>query len=240
MTTRIEELTPDELQAAMTRRPLIYMPCGLIEWHGRHLPLGLDGLKIHGIVLGCAERTGGVVLPVNWIGVPGFGSFCGTLNYPPELVKAVLQATLAECAKLGARVIALVTGHYGNCQVDTVKAAAAEFMAAHPGVLVLARAEYEGARVGEEVPADHAGKWESSMALNLFPHLVHMDRHAPGVEPIHQYDPEHALWDAERRPWTWSTDLRQTSSAALGEQAVRAIRESIIAEVETLCQRAGI
>jgi creatinine amidohydrolase len=233
-------LTPSELEAALAERPLAYVPCGLVEWHGQHLPLGLDGLKIQGILRRCVAATGGVLLPINWIGAPGFGAFCGTLTHPPELVRQLLTLQLAQCAKLGARVIALVTGHYGSCQVETVTHAAADFAAEHPGIRVLVRPEYEGVEVSGSVPADHAGKWETSMALALFPEHVHMDRHRPGEEAIVRYGEEHAVWDAERRPWVWSEDLRLTASAELGERAVGAIVERITADVEALCREAGI
>jgi creatinine amidohydrolase/Fe(II)-dependent formamide hydrolase-like protein len=39
------------------------VPFGLIEWHGRHLPLGNDAIKAHAILVKCAERFGGVVYP---------------------------------------------------------------------------------------------------------------------------------------------------------------------------------
>ena len=237
---RIESLTPEEFQDRMDARPLIYLPCGLIEWHGRHLPLGLDGLKMYGIVLGCAQRTGGVVLPLNWIGAPGFGSFCGTLTFPVDFVKDLLKRMLCQCVKLGARVVALTTGHYGECQVNMVKSAAREFMAEHPSVRVLARPEYEGVLIDGETPADHAGKWETSMAMHLFPDLVHLDRHRPGEEPIVRYGEEFADWPAEKEPWIWGTDLRETASAELGRKAVMAIQDVIITDVEKLCLEAGI
>lgn len=237
---RIELMTPDEFQAMMVARPIIYVPCGLIEWHGQHLPLGLDGLKMYQIILSCAERTGGVVLPLNWIGAPGFGAFCGTLTYPPAFVKDALKLMLGQCAKLGARVIALTTGHYGAIQVEAVKGAAAEFMAERPGVHVLARPEYEGVMVDGETPADHADKWESSMALYLFPHLVKLDRHQPGEEAVTRYGPEHAAWPQEREPWVWPNDLRETASAELGRRAAHAIQDAIVAGVEELCLKAGI
>jgi len=237
---RIEMMTPEEFEDRMNARPLIYLPCGLIEWHGRHLPLGLDGLKMYEIVLGCAERTGGVVLPLNWIGAPGFGSFSGTMTYPADFVKDLLKRMLSQCAKLGAKVVALTTGHYGECQVNTVKSAAGEFTAEHPEVLVLARPEYEEVLVDGEAPADHAGKWETSMAMHLFPHLVRLDLHRPGEERISRYGDEYADWPAEKRPWIWRDDLRETASAELGKRAVLAIQDAIVGRVEELCRKAGI
>ncbi len=237
---QMEQITPQRFQQLMEQRPLIYLPCGLIEWHGRHLPLGLDGLKMHGIVLRCAEKTGGVVLPVSWFNAPGFGAFCGTMVYPPEMVKAVLVKVLEQAAKMGAKVIAVVTGHYGELQVNTVKRAAAEFMEANPGVLVLARPEYEGVEVDGEAPADHAAKWETSMALYLFPGLCHMDQHRPGEETIAKYGEQHAQWPSEKKPWVWHQDLRTCASPELGKRAVEAIRDRIVSDLEALCAQAGI
>jgi creatinine amidohydrolase len=237
---RIEYLSPDEFQQRMDQRPILYLPCGLIEWHGHHLPLGLDGLKMYGTILGCAERTGGVVLPLNWIGAPGFGSFCGSMTYSPAFVKDLLKQILRQCGKMGAKVVALTTGHYGKSQEDTVRAAGAEFMAEHPEVLVLARPEFEGATVDGAKPADHGGKWETSMGMALFPELVHMDRHRPGVEDIRLYAEQWADWDEEKEPWKWWQDLREVSSPELGQKAVKAIQDSIVAGVEDLCRKAGI
>lgn len=73
-----EELTPSEFVAAVQERPVAFVPLGLLEWHGEHLPLGTDMLKIYGIVLEVARRTGGVVLPPTFYGRPGYGSFAGT------------------------------------------------------------------------------------------------------------------------------------------------------------------
>ena len=237
---RIEQMTPDELQETIQHRPIMYVPCGLIEWHGKHLPLGLDGLKTHATLMGCVRRTGGAILPINWIGAPGYGAFCGTMCYPIEFVAELLQRTLGQCAKLGARVIALITGHYGAAQKEAIRRAVEAFRATHPEVLVLARPEFEGVRVDGQVPGDHAGKWETSVSLAHFPELVHMDRHAPGEEPIHRYSDAHAEWPEERVPWVWREDLRETSSRELGEVAVAAVQDSIVKAVRELCRQAGV
>jgi creatinine amidohydrolase len=237
---RIEQVTPQRFEELMTKRPLVYVPCGLVEWHGKHLPLGLDGLKMHGLAVRCAEQTGGIVLPVSWFNAPGFGAFCGTMVYPAEMVRELLVKVLEQTAKMGAKVIALLTGHYGDLQVNTVKHAAAEFMKANPDVQVLARPEYENVLVDGEAPQDHAGKWETSIALHLFPELTRMDEHRPGEEAIVKYGEEHAQWPSEKQPWVWHQDLRATASAELGARAVEAIRDRIVADIEQLCARAGI
>ena len=57
---------------AMTRRrntmPVAYMGLGILEWHGLHNPLGLDGIKANGIACCLADRLGGVVMPAQFWG----------------------------------------------------------------------------------------------------------------------------------------------------------------------------
>ena len=60
---QMQFMRPGQLEAAAREFPVVYVPFGLIEWHGRHLPLGNDALKAHGILVKCAERFGGVVYP---------------------------------------------------------------------------------------------------------------------------------------------------------------------------------
>jgi hypothetical protein len=45
---QMQFLRPGQLERALRAFPVVYVPFGLIEWHGRHLPLGNDALKAHG------------------------------------------------------------------------------------------------------------------------------------------------------------------------------------------------
>ena len=56
-------LRPGQLEKCSCEFPAVYVPFGLIEWHGRHLPLGNDALKAHAILVKTAEQFGGVVYP---------------------------------------------------------------------------------------------------------------------------------------------------------------------------------
>ena len=223
-----EEMTPGELTAVVATSPVAYVPLGLLEWHGNHLPLGTDFLKITGICLEVARRTGGVVLPPTFYGRPGFGSFTGTLVFREELIDRLLTELLEQLEKCGFRVIVLLTGHYGPVQVGSVKGAAARF-AARSRAKVIAQPEYEGI---DRPPADHAGKWETSFSQALYPGLVQMDRFAPGTCPIDRYDERHASFDAERVPWVWKEDLRETSSAEEGRSMIARIADRVAGLVE--------
>ena len=58
-----ERLSPAQIVARRENCPVAYLPIGTLEWHGEHNPVGLDGLKIHALLIACAEEIGGLVLP---------------------------------------------------------------------------------------------------------------------------------------------------------------------------------
>jgi creatinine amidohydrolase/Fe(II)-dependent formamide hydrolase-like protein len=56
-------LLPHQFAGRFRRMPLAYLPVGSLEWHGEHLCLGNDGVKIEEICKRAALRGGGIVLP---------------------------------------------------------------------------------------------------------------------------------------------------------------------------------
>ena len=60
---QMQFMRPEQLQAAARAFPVVYVPFGLIEWHGRHLPLGNDAIKSHAFLVKTALQAGGVVYP---------------------------------------------------------------------------------------------------------------------------------------------------------------------------------
>ncbi|MBM4049279.1 MAG: creatininase family protein, partial [Planctomycetes bacterium] len=66
---RYEEMFPDEVEAALKKASVAYVPLGSLEWHGPHIAMGNDTLKIHAVCVRIAKRTGGVVLPPTFWGI---------------------------------------------------------------------------------------------------------------------------------------------------------------------------
>ena len=56
-------LRPRQLVQKRAHLPVAYIGLGILEWHGLHNPLGLDGLKANGIASYLAGKVGGVVMP---------------------------------------------------------------------------------------------------------------------------------------------------------------------------------
>jgi len=233
VTYKAEEMTPSELKDAIERFPVVILATGLLEWHADHLPLGLDALKMRGIAERLAERTGAILLPQQWLGVVGFDEMVGTITFSKETVKRVFKEFFANIELMGAKVIVFVTGHYGPYQVETIKGAAAEYQADHD-VRIIAQPEYEGVTIDGQQPSDHAGKFETSMAMALFPELVRMDEYKQELEIPIQHPPRPNPWGFESPTGTWrfNEDLRVVASPELGERTVRAIVDHLAARID--------
>jgi len=222
---KAEQMTPSEFKAAMDRFPVVILTTGILEWHADHLPLGLDALKAYGIGERLAQRTGAILLPLQWFGVVGYDEMRGTITFSKDLVKRVFTEFFENIEKMGARLIVFITGHYGPYQVETITEAATEYMAGHD-IRIIAQPEYEGVTMPDgKPPADHAGKYETSFALALFPELVRMDEFKQELPIPSDYATRPNAWDFKSPTGTWryGEDLRKTASAELGEQAIEAI-----------------
>lgn len=62
------KLRPKQLLGRRKEMPVAYIGLGILEWHGLHNPLGLDGLKADGVAVYLAEKLGGVVMPPQFWG----------------------------------------------------------------------------------------------------------------------------------------------------------------------------
>jgi creatinine amidohydrolase len=63
-----EEITPKEFSIRLAKCPVAYLPLGTLEWHGDHLPLGSDGLQSREFFKQLAKESGGIVLPMLFLG----------------------------------------------------------------------------------------------------------------------------------------------------------------------------
>jgi creatinine amidohydrolase len=219
---RYQELRPDQLSELVDRHPIAFWPLGLLEHHGWHLPLGLDGLKAEQICIRIARRTGGVLLPTMWWGAGGgHGQFMWTLYQAEEAAESILACTLEKLVSFGFRVVVLLAGHYPWRQI--LRRRLPDLQRAHPETLFLWGTEME---IGGEVrlPGDHAAREETSYGLALFPELVDLEALRPGRE------------DASAWPLGWVPPPQERHSSACfdagdplfaqnGEDARNATRE---------------
>lgn len=167
---QMQFMRPDQLEARGRQFPVVYVPFGLIEWHGRHLPLGNDALKAHAILVKCAEEFGGVVYPPIW-----FHSF-----FNQDYLVPVLTDLFGRLKKTGFRVIIGVSGHNMNEQIEMIENAL-EPVTANNTVRGAGLWEMSLSRC-QDSDTDHAAKWETSNMMFFYPDLVNMQ--ALGDQPM--------------------------------------------------------
>jgi creatinine amidohydrolase len=177
MLHRYAELLPEELEGIWRDRPAAYCAWGALEWHGPHLPLGLDGLVAERFAERLAEQVGGVLLPTMWLPITALPHDY-SLSIRAEGVKGIWRDLLDGLHRAGARVICLISGHYAQGHEIELYHASVDAMHAHPNLRVLSATPLE--LLGRDDYLDHAGRWETAQLLNIRPDLVHLERF-PGM-----------------------------------------------------------
>lgn len=174
-------LLPGEFARRKAIASVVYQPIGCLEWHGKHLPIGLDGLKAQGICRRVALEHGGIVMPPIHLGIhPPFNMLPvhqGHNVYIDEKCFETLMIQLTEqIERLGFEVIVLVTGHFPKYQGKRLNELAfREMWRRHMKIKILTPDEDHVAEaIGLEV--DHAGIWETSVMMELYPDLVKMEQ----------------------------------------------------------------
>lgn len=238
---RYQEMRPDQLAEMVERHPVAFWPLGLLEHHGWHLPLGLDGLKAEQMCIRIAERTGGVLLPTMWWGaLGGHGDFMWTLYQPAEAAEAILTRTVAGLITFGFRAIVLLAGHYPWRQI--LDKHLPGLQEAHPEVLFLWGTEMEICGNGVRLPGDHAAREETSYGLALFPHLVDLNTLHPGRDvasswpsgqepPIKSQHPG-VCFDAKEPLFAQMGEDARTATAERGEQAVAILVDHLAERIQ--------
>jgi creatinine amidohydrolase len=213
-------MRPAQLEAAARAFPVVYVPFGLIEWHGRHLPLGNDALKAHGILVKCAETHGGVVYP------PVYFPHADYMNGKAELGErdrdwklSMVTALFGQLKRTGFRVIIGVSGHNTLTQIALINEALKPVIA--DGTVTGVGLWEMSLTLCDESNSDHAAKWETSNMMFFYPDLVDMAQLgtgplAPDMKPpdgIGGLDPRlHASGDVGKRNV-------QLTSDAIGRKA---------------------
>lgn len=199
---RYAELRPDALAIIRRKTPVAFLPWGALEWHGPHLPLGIDGTIAEAVAERVARRVGGVLLPTTWWPAAAIPS-ADTLAVRGETIQALWDDIFASLAQAGWHIVVVISGVYSPGQDLALMAAAQRAIAEHH---LLALVVPPLALVDEEM-LDRAGLWESSLLMAIRPDQVALD--ALGAAPL--------------RPATSGVvgrDPRGTASASIGTRAL--------------------
>ena len=175
MKVQYKELFPDEFDAALSENPLAFLPLGAMEFHGWHDVLGLDSIKAKRLCVLAAERTGGIVLPALSLGYDLFPKLdraehknkaYDTYHIDSNTYQAVLKQYFEDIFDSGFKKLFVLAGHYPNKAMAL--AASKELLGKQIWV-------YTEADLVDKA-GDHAGKWETSLMMALFPEYVDLKR----------------------------------------------------------------
>lgn len=197
---RYTELTAEELEARLETAPVAVAAWGALEWHGPHLPLGLDGLVAEAFAERLAARTGAVLLPPTYLPITAL-PHRASLSFRSEHVAAVWRELFQRLGEVGFRVVCLVSGHYAQGHELELMAAAETVMeAGGPATLVGTPLSL----LEEPELLDHAGRYETGQLLALRPDLVHLERlpegeTTPAETAVLGQDPRRASAEEGRR-----------------------------------------
>jgi mycofactocin system creatininase family protein len=156
---RLTDATWPEVEGA----PLVVVPLGSVEQHGRHLPVATDTLVAQAVAEAVVPRLGGALLaPALAYGASGeHEGFPGTISIGTEALTALLVEYGRSAGRWAGRLL-VVNGHGGN--TDALRTAVPQLRTEGRDV-----AWFPCAVPGGDA---HAGRTETSMVLHVEPAAV--------------------------------------------------------------------
>ena len=167
MTHKYGELKPAEMARLVSDVGVAVLPIGSLEWHGNHLPYGVDGILAESFSEKLADRVDGVLLPTLYAPMttlPTKHSLC----VRSEVFRGILFDHLNGLKSAGFKTVCVVSGHYRPGHLVEMYEAATAFIGAELYVIAAAPLEV----IEDETLLDHAGRWETAQMLALRPDLV--------------------------------------------------------------------
>lgn len=195
---QLERLIPEQIYSGLADKSIVYFPLGAIEWHGLHLPIGLDSMTSHGLCLRVAATIGGLVMPPLYYGMTGsIGHHPWTILLEQERTfLAILRDTLARLEAFEVKLAVVFTGHFGKRQLAALEILKKEWTDEKHTMKLLVLSIHqcpEATMIG-----DHGALFETSLLNQLHTDLVHLDK-LPDLKNHPADDPEGDSWGVHRR-----------------------------------------
>ncbi len=209
-------MTSEEFESIARKDPVVLLPVGALEEHGRHLPLGADMIQPVHVLEEVAKQTGAYVAPSIPYGVcTTTRPYPGTVSVSVDALKAFVRDILADLVRNGVRRVMIVSGHAGREHMMALRAAAQEIVDQGTGLKATVLSDYDIIYASEGILPEgdgHAGAGETSRILSARPDLV-KGTSPPGKNEI----PAYAVVADPRKYWPGVTGDPSKASKALGE-----------------------
>jgi creatinine amidohydrolase len=229
-------MTSEDFAAMVPTDPIVILPVGALEEHGRHLPLGADLIQPLHVLDEVARRTGAHIAPPIPYGVCTTSRpFPGTVGVSVDALKAFVGDVLADFTRNGVRRIMIVSGHAGREHMMALRAAAQEVVDRGSGLKATVLSDYDIIYASKGILPEgdgHAGAGETSRILTARPDLV-KGTSPPGKNEI----PPYAVVEDPRKYWSGVTGDPSKASKGLGKKLDDLVIEELVKLVEELRRR---
>lgn len=232
----LEKVTMTAFEKERRTRRTVILPCGSVEEHGSHLPLGTDTFHAVALAEAVAER-----IPV-WAAPPVYYGLCrstsrhpGTIGIQGSTLRAMVKDIIHGFYQQGMRQVLVLSGHAGGTHMAALKDAGEELLVELPELklAVLSVLDLGAPAWGEivETPGDsHAGEVETSLMLHLHPDCVQ-----GSAQEEYPSFPKHILVRDKRSLWpggVWGNP--RAASAQKGREFMERSLAALIELIEKL------
>jgi len=214
--------------------PIAVLGIGAFEQHGAHLPLLTDTMDTEVIVKHVARELGAACLPVIPIGQSyEHSGFRGSLSFRPETIMAIVRDLADELQRQHFTRLILISGHGGNFALPTV-VRDINRMDRPIKILLFSWGEWDTSGHRAAATADgevHAGMWETSVVMALFPDRVGTPV-APPPDPLPEAtrpDLNHYGLGILKPAGPWGDPTK--AGAEIGQEILAATKENLVAEI---------
>ena len=182
--TAYEFSYPEHVKKTLSEAPIAFLPVGCVEYHGPHLPLGVDMLTAESFCHRTAEITGGLVLPPFWLA-------SGVLPLPHgvfidlELLRRNIRSILSQLAHGGFKVLVVFSGHGALDHMHVLREETDLVTQSFEEVSAFTTVWNE---LNFDLPGDihdHGAKVETSYMMEFFPEFVDLTKLADDPNSSH-------------------------------------------------------
>lgn len=177
---KYETLRPNQIENICKIKPVAYLPWGALEYHGNHNPIGLDGIKAHGLCIDLAKKFGGIVLPTVYQTANLISSYPGvnfpkhSIEFSEKLIRLTCEEYFEQLVQQDFKIIVLLTGHAGEPHMQILKDIASDFNKKYNDKYFWAIAEFD-ILTDNLLVANHSALGETSLQLLYDKNLVNLD-----------------------------------------------------------------
>lgn len=251
-TVFMAEMSWAEYEEKLGSGAVLMLPCGTIEQHSCHLPLGVDRMLPTKVCEEVAGQINAIVADPIVYGAksqPKMGggqAFVGTTSLDAATYFNIIRDVLREFIRHGARKICIVNGHYENMMLIMEGIDLALREAKFEGIndVKVMRLEYwdyiRDATLNTIFPngfpgmaLEHAAVLETSLMMYHFPHLVAEDKipdDKPSDFPTYEIFPHSKKWVNPSGGLSPAKDASAHSGKLISDDSVSGIVRDVKAE----------